>query len=356
MKNVFPILVLVSSLSGLGACIRVTPPKMSPAMAGSCRVETLRWLAPSDHGDRARLDSWCAAVGPPVLQAAAAQETDKVAEVDLEDVVFVSWNIHVGNGDLVAFVKDLRAGAHTGGRPVAHFVLMLQEAVRSGDVPELAAGALGARRIDAPRTKPTDIVSISRKLGLSLIYVPSMRNGDSIGEDKADRGSAILSTLPLAEPTAIELPGERQRRVGILARLALPAAAGVPVIVGVIHLDALGSAKRLWLFGTSWMRERQAHSLGSLLPEGHVILGADLNTWHGRDEPARRYLAELVGHTPTSITGFGLGLRVLDYMFFRAGGNRSARYAVLPQDYGSDHRPLIGWVDAPTEEVSARRQ
>ena len=46
-----------------------------------------------------------------------------------------------------------------------------------------------------------------------------MRNGSSAGDPAEDRGSAILSTLPLSEPIAIELPGERQRRVVIIAQV-----------------------------------------------------------------------------------------------------------------------------------------
>ena len=45
-----------------------------------------------------------------------------------------------------------------------------------------------------------------------------MRNGSSAGDPAEDRGSAILSTLPLSEPIAVELPGERQRRVVIIAK------------------------------------------------------------------------------------------------------------------------------------------
>ena len=65
----------------------------------------------------------------------------------MSDVVFVSWNVHVGSGDIRSFVNDLRAGVHTDGRRFPHYVLLLQEAVRTGDVPAFRAGALGAKRI-----------------------------------------------------------------------------------------------------------------------------------------------------------------------------------------------------------------
>lgn len=165
---------------------------MSPTVAGSCRTSDLRWFGPGDIHHRGRLDSWCAGVGQAVLRAGALETTTTAGtpSVNLEDVTFVSWNVHVGNGDINAFVGDLRAGVFTGGTPVRHFVLMLQEVVRSGDVPAFADGASGARRIAAHASRSIDIIDISRDLGLSLIYVPSMRNGDSTWEPAADRGSA----------------------------------------------------------------------------------------------------------------------------------------------------------------------
>ena len=45
-----------------------------------------------------------------------------------------------------------------------------------------------------------------------------MRNGRPPQTDE-DRGNAILSTEPLADLTAIELPFEQQRRVAVAATL-----------------------------------------------------------------------------------------------------------------------------------------
>jgi endonuclease/exonuclease/phosphatase family metal-dependent hydrolase len=338
-RFVFSVPLLLATAVG---CAHIKAPVMAPVLAGSCRSETLRWFAPSDDDHRHRLDSWCAGVGPAVLEAPASQDSGGVP-VELEDVTFVSWNVHVGNGDIAAFVEDLRAGTLTDGRPVRHFVLMLQEAVRLGAVPPLVGRASGARRISADDASSIDIVDISRQLGLSLLYVPSMRNGNSSDDAPADRGSALLSTLPLSDPTAVELPGERQRRVAIMAKLTLASADTAPLSVGVLHLDALGASKRLWVFGTSWMRNLQVKSIESLLPDGNLVLGADLNTWHGTTEPAARSLARLFADTEVSgAAKVGLGLRVLDYMFFRVSNNRFARYEMASQDYGSDHRPLLG--------------
>ncbi len=330
---------MVSSLAG--GCVRVSPPVMSPAAAGSCRSPALRWFAPGDTRDRTRLDAWCAGVGPPVVQPAPLAPVAESPAITLQDIAFVSWNVHVGNGDIKAFVSDLRSGRFTGGTPVRHFVLMLQEAVRVRDVPPYATGAAGARRIRARATRTVDVIEISRDLGLSVIYVPSMRNGNSTHDPAADRGSAIVSTLPMVDPIAVELPGERQRRVAILARLSLHSTDGTALSVGVLHLDALGAPKRLWFFGTSSIRELQVTSMASLLPEDDLALGADLNTWHGKAEPAPRRLAKIFG-TPVVAAGRRRGLSVLDYLFFRIAGTWTAQYEVAPLDYGSDHHPLVG--------------
>jgi endonuclease/exonuclease/phosphatase family metal-dependent hydrolase len=332
MIRALPLLLL--ALIGSG-CVRWSPPSMIPASGGPpCRTDALRWFSPDDRNERRRLDAWCAGVGPPLIQRGAHVGAQSVS---LGAMTFVSWNVHVGNGDIRAFVKDLRAGTHAGRRPIEHFVLMLQEAVRTGSVPPFPDGASGATRISSSDRTSGDIQSVSDDLGLSLIYVPSMRNGQS-RDAATDRGSAILSTLPLSEPIAVELPGERQRRVAIFAK------AGA-VSVGVIHLDALGGPRRLWGLWTPWMRTVQVDAMTAVLPDGPLVLGADLNTWHGIDERAVRLLRHMPDATPAVAEQQGLGLRVLDYLFFRAGAARRAHYRQLSQSYGSDHKPLIGWIE-----------
>ena len=315
---------------------------MTPVLPGSCRGESLAWFAPSDADHRARLDAWCAGVGGPVI--ALPTHDDERAHAALTDFTFVSWNVHVGNGDLRAFVRDLRAGMFTDGRPVRDFVLMLQEVVRSEGVPVYRREARGAARIAAPTSTGPDIVTISRDLELSLLYVPSMRNGNSALDEASDRGSAILATRPLRDPVAIELPGERQRRVAVIATVELGSGANTPLTVGTIHLDALGTARRLWVFGTPWMRSVQVKSMASLLPDGALVLGADLNTWHGRHEPAAEHLQEIFEDVQVS-SRRGATLLALDYLFFRGSGTHQARFVEAEDFYGSDHRPLIGWLE-----------
>jgi hypothetical protein len=329
---------VVCLLAVSAGCVKERPPVMSPLASGSCRASSFRWIGPNDAHNRARLDSWCAGVGVPIIH-----DGSQHSAVRLSDVTFVSWNVHVGNGDIASFISDLKSGALTNGAPVTDFVLMLQEVVRDGDdVPAYSAGASSARRIDAPRVDSNDIFAISRQRGLSLIYVPSMRNGWSADRRAADRGSAIVSTLPLSNPVAVELPGERQRRVAIFATLGAAAPPGEHAVsVGVVHLDALGASNRLWLFGTPFMRELQVKSLGSVLPSQTLVLGADLNTWHGPGEPAPRELATMFGEESPAKSG-GFPTRVLDYLFFRLPKTWTAVYAAAAKSYGSDHRPLVG--------------
>jgi endonuclease/exonuclease/phosphatase family metal-dependent hydrolase len=323
--------------------VRTKPPVMSPIAAQSCRSPAVRWFSPEDARDHARLDAWCAGVGPPVVHnvdATYASTADR-SPVALADVTFVTWNVHVGNGDINAFVADLQAGVLTDGKPVREFVLMVQEAVRGGNVPAYAAGASGARRIMPKSAGPSDIVEVADHLGLSLIYVPSMRNGNSGHLTPADRGSAILSTMRLLDPVAVELPGERQRRVAIFATLEMPSRRASPISVGVVHLDPLGAPRRLWLFGTPLIRELQVKALAPLFPDHDLVLGADLNTWHGSHEAAARYLTKMFG-TRVSMLGGRPGIRVLDYLFFRLPPNVAAECRVVGNAYGSDHLPLIG--------------
>ncbi len=209
-------------------------------------------------------------------------------------------------------------------------------------VPELGPSAEGAGRIRAAHQDAQDIDALGRALGLSLVDAPSMRNGTGAHDPAADRGCAILSTLPLSNATAVELPIERQRRVALFADVAVSDVEILPV--GVIHLDATDAADHLWIFGARSWRAAQAAALGSLLPSGTLVVGADLNTWLGSGEPASKYFHRLFPDTPATIEGSQARRRALDYLFFRGSGSAvTAHYQVVSNKYGSDHHPLIGW-------------
>lgn len=148
-------------------------------------------------------------VGPPILVAAPAAPA-AASPPRLDDLIVVTWNLHLSEARLAELVAQLRSGALTG-QPVAHFVLLLQELHRRGpEVPVFSRGDRAAFHLGSRDTHPLDARAYAASLGLSAWYVPSMRNGTSLRED---RGSAILSTEPLHDLQAIELPLDRQRRV-----------------------------------------------------------------------------------------------------------------------------------------------
>ena len=348
-------------LGGAAAgCARV-PVIAGPAGPSLCRSSIddagrpsghLAWVSPDDPDDHEPLAAWCAAVGPAVVMPEPGR-----ARVDDDalphSLAIVTWNVHVGGGDVPGLVAAIRRGGMTDGLPVDHVVLLLQEAFRGGsDVPGTAAPSSMAARIAAqpPGGVREDIVATARRLGMSLYYVPSMRNGPGVsGELREDRGNAILSTLPLSDFTAIELPFDRQRRVAIAATIVARDRTGAPrsIRVASTHLNASAGASRLWLFA-SGLRASQARSLARALgPREPAILGSDLNTW--ADGPREAAVRELTRWFPD--TGpfrlqatFRLVFR-LDYLFFRLPDGWTAATRRVDDRFGSDHHPLLGWVE-----------
>ena len=157
------------------------------------------WHA-AEPTDAVELARWCRAVGAPLF--VNATERDGTVP-SLDQFVTLSWNAHLAEGELSDLIADLRAGKLTNGRPVQHFALLVQELYRRGDgVPtfddrDRSAFAIVPRDPDA-----ADVEDYAQSLGLSFLYVPSMRNGAELRED---RGNAIISTEPLLAPMAIEL-------------------------------------------------------------------------------------------------------------------------------------------------------
>jgi len=222
--------------------------------------------------------------------------------------------------------------------------LLVQEAVRihHEPPPALEDGMKRAGRLG--RTDPSlpDIVEAARAAGVSLLYVPSMRNG----VEREDRGNAILSTLPLDEAYAFELPFRRQRRVGVAATVTVNDA-GVPRPLRLVnvHFDTSQGWARLWVLGNP--RPAQARATldyaGAIdTPAPLAIIGGDFNTFlpfEDAAEDTRRGWAKNQGDEDASRTR---GLVRLDYLFFRleaelCGGTRRA-----DGTFGSDHYPVIG--------------
>jgi endonuclease/exonuclease/phosphatase family metal-dependent hydrolase len=180
-----------------------------------------------------------------------------------------------------------------------------------------------------------------------------MRNG----AERTDRGNAILSTLPLGDAAAVELPFEYQRRAAVVASLDLG-----PERLRLVsaHLDPRGPVGHKWLGAAG--RAVQMRHLLEALREDTVVLGADLNLGRGRAEPAWRSLAEAgfrFGVPPVlpawRHTYHALPRLVLDYIMVRDRRDvvAGARVHRLDEDaadrgptvFGSDHHPLLARID-----------
>jgi endonuclease/exonuclease/phosphatase family metal-dependent hydrolase len=301
---------------------------------------TATWHRSEDPVERREVDAWCTAAGPVIVKTFAPP----AASVDA--LAVVSWNTHAGIGDVAELVTRLRTGALLG-RPATDIVLMLQEVIRRGhDVPEIVltdaavAGEIRWRR----QTNVPDIVDLARALNLNVAYVPSMRNGTG----REDRGNAVLTNLPIQAVDLIELPLGKQRRVALAVSLRA-ATTDVPSLrVVSVHLDTSLSLSR---GGPSRSRLRQVHALIEALGPRRIptVIGADLNTWWGPDEPAarelRRAFPDAVDRVSSAPTWRG-PMRIqnrLDYLF--AGGwNTRMEVNRIPDRLGSDHFPLIGWL------------
>jgi endonuclease/exonuclease/phosphatase family metal-dependent hydrolase len=306
----------------------------------------------SDQQERDDLLRWCAAVGPPVIETATSG-TDQ-----LDSLAVISWNTHVGGGSLGYFIRQLRTGVLTAGRPVRHFVILLQETFRDGyEVPaELPAGAFYAEEIFPTRELGVrrDVRRVASEEGLHVFYVPSMRNG--VDKDPPeDRGNAILSTLQMTDHTAWELPLRYQRRVTIGATVKGETTDGQPWRLSIVnmHLDNRSGIDS-FVLSFSRARVQQTEFVLSNLPfTSAAVLGGDLNTWLGEgEEPAvqmiHKSFTEPVRMPVHGTLKFGAVMeRQTDFLFFRLPDGWRARYRRVSGTYGSDHYPLLGWVVFP---------
>ena len=310
---------------------------------GSRLTPAISWSVRTKPREREALDRQCRTLGSIVLNA-----QPRTQPTGVDAVAILGWNVHVGGGDLETMLDALEAGALTGA-PVAHYVLAIEEAHRSGgDLPAVPEGIGVPRRI-MPKVvgrQREDIVSLAARRGLALYYAPSMRNGREAPFE--DRGNAILSTMPLEELSAVELPFTRQRRVAIGARIQGHDTRGGPwsLRVVAVHLDTLAGPSRLWIFANGW-RGGQARTVIQTLDQAEPsVLGGDLNTWllGGWERAARRF-AESYPQTRTAVTPHGASARGrLDYLFYRHPAPWTATLQKLSDNCGSDHTPIVGQV------------
>ena len=258
----------------------------------------------------------------------------------MDTITVVSWNTALGEADVIAMVRALPHDVP--------LVLLLQEVYRGGpEVPRtLAREATYAGHLAGSCARPgaPEVEAIAAELGLSVYYVPSMRNGAPSTSDE-DRGNAILSNLSLGDLSAIELPFEHQRRVAISATIAGSTSAGTPWRIRVVsaHLDNIASARYAWI-GGEYGRARQARGLVALLSdEVPTVLGGDFNTWFGFSEPA--YVETAAAFPQTRMRDRRATFRWLlrlDHVFLRLSPGWGAEFRRGDDRFGSDHYPLVG--------------
>ena len=325
------------------------------APASGCRdvvpdsERRVEWIAPPGDAVRAQLSRWCDTVGPVLFEPAVAATTRR----PLDRLTVITWNVHVGGGDVDALIARLLRGEFTDGEPASDFILMLQETYRAGtDVPSNfprgfpVPGPIAPAPPGRPRE---DVRSVAREHGLAVLYAPSMRNG-AVSRVPEDRGNAILSTIALTDALVIELPLERQRRVAASAAVAGRTRGGAAwqLRIANVHLDTAVFTRG----GPFRARRRQAEAVIEALGASAAvptIVGGDFNTWMGDEEPAIATVRKVFpvrstidDRRATWIGMLGLHAR-LDYVFAR--GVKAIEVRRLPQRFGSDHFPVLARVD-----------
>jgi endonuclease/exonuclease/phosphatase family metal-dependent hydrolase len=324
MRGVRRLVAIVLAVAAVAAC-RVPPMQVTPATP-SCRVASashpLRWVAPDDAVERRLLMSWCETVGPPAFYR-------RQAAPPAGATLLVTWNVHAGAGDIRALLADVRAREAAAGREEPNVILLLQEAIRSGGAPaRVPGGSAMPDRIENRRSPVPDVIDVARLEDMNAVYVPSMRNGaegaNGRGGTAEDRGNAILSTEPLSDIAAIELPLSAQRRVALTAR----AGAGTGLQVVSLHLDTSGGQGR--------QASALLDALSALGIRGPVVVGGDFNSAMRRNAVIRRAALELHRAPCRGVTH-----RVFQLDHVMASDPDMVGECLRLDQFGSDHTPLL---------------
>lgn len=255
-------------------------------------------------------------------------------------LLVVTWNVHVGGGQVEDFVAK-----HWTDRDRTGLVLLLEEAYRAGpEVPDAYPQGLRVPKAIRPGKRSVDITGLAKRLNLSVTYVPSMRNGPATNlSEREDRGNAILSTEPLTDVMAIELPFGKQRRVAVATTVTPRGAAFEPFRVIAVHFDNSGDR-----FAQAEAFAGRLDQLGGL----PMIVGGDFNSRKGlRDATVQavggRIPMEACGTGRTSrwflrLDALAFFIGRLDFMFSTLASSGLTRECRTVSDaFHSDHLPVL---------------
>ena len=326
--HLFSAAIVVALIAGPAFPARAEP---LPCLRDVAGVTWLRW-----DQEQQVLDRWCESVGPPVFKAGS----DRAGAISR--LLILSWNVHVGGADideLIARTLGELSGQGTG------LVILMQEAFRAGvDVPDALPRDLNVPSSIRPRRPALDIVGLAERLGMSVAYVPSMRNGSATTlASREDRGNAILSTEMLTDVRAIELPFGKQRRVAVAATVTPRGSTIAPLRVVTTHLDTNGD------------RVDQADALAGRidgLDDLPLVVAGDLNSRRGFGDRSvaaisRRIALEPCGTEKTSRWPWRLDIPLffligrVDFMFSTLEESVTRTCQTLSHAYDSDHLPIL---------------
>lgn len=343
---------------------------------------SLTWYVPDSSTDSRTAEAWCLATGPVVIDSTPASAFGPWLGGD--SLAVVAWNVSAGGGDLLGFLDeqlglDCSASSPALAADASHFVLLLQEADRrSAAVPADVDESVipPAVKEQSRPGERVDVVEVARRCGLAFAYVPATRNGsDEYDGEREDKGNAILSTLPLSDVIAIEMPMVAQRRVELAA--TVHDARGDSLRVVSVHLNTFPPPWRLLRTGGS-SRVRQALTLVDGLRRAELersgraadtafaacyptcgddeepsyliptVAGGDINTWTGGGTALKHLYLHFPDSPPYDPTPTRTSFRT-DHLLFRRAGTGSAgaliegSYRRFDSTYYSDHHPITVW-------------
>ena len=289
----------------------------------AARTSDIHWIRIAPPNDAAGLDQWCAGVGPPVIVSAPASGARPLVRrhgAFRRTVAIVSWNTHVGAGDIDGFVADLAAGRLTAGTVPDDYVLLLQETYRAGrDVPAAGGGedagrlSRRGRRTPLARAKTSSSPPAGSGFTRSTCRRCAMaRRGTKIGGTRFSRRDRSRASPPSSCRWSGSVASQSARR----STWDHPPPIQSRLRVVTAHFSNF-VAHHLWVLSEP-ARVRQARALAQILRDDQpTALGGDFNSWFGYADAAYRTMTHVLpGPRPADRRPTFTGMR-LDHLMFR---------------------------------------